>query len=219
MELVDMRDLGGVALVKGDAQVAEYRLPKDFFKNNPLEQYSAPQVFLETLAIDDDEELLRELEKRVAPIAGNIELRNESQRRLIEETDDPAALVDLMRKGINISNTSAYIKKVLMYQGECLPLLLKRYMTSGQDEFIEMSTKVLIKADELYVRQLQEMYERIRNPYARACACLVFGQRGMKDRLQFLVGEYDKFKRQYPGERFEQFPLVAIYQLSGKTVS
>ena len=89
--------LGDVTLVKGDAEVAEYKLP------NPLEQYSAPQIFLETLAIVEDEDLLSQLEKRTAPIAGDIELRTEAQRRLIEETDDPAALVDLMRKGINIS--------------------------------------------------------------------------------------------------------------------
>ncbi len=198
--------------------MAEYKLPKDFFKNNPLEQYSAPQIFLETLAIVEDEDLLSELEKRTAPIAGDIELRTEAQRRLIEETDDPAALVDLMRKGISISNTSAYIKKILIHQSECMPLLLRRYMTSGQDGFIEMSAKVLIKADEVYVRQLQEMYGQIRSPYARACACLVLGQRGMKDRLQFLAGEYEKFKRQYSEEGFEQFPLVALYQVSGRYV-
>ncbi len=195
--------------------MAKYKLPKEFFINNPLEKYSTPHIFLEYIAIGDDEEYIFDLEKRT-PLDRKIAQQNMAQRRAIEEADDPAVIVDLMRKGISVYNTSAFIRKFMAHQSECMPLLLGRYMTSGQDLFIEMAVKVLIKVDEVYVKQLREMYDQIRSPYARACACFVFGQRGMKDTLEFIVGEYEKFKRQYPDEDFDQFVLTAIYQLSGK---
>lgn len=196
----------------------EYKLPKDFFENNLIKPYSTPQFFLVTQIIEGHEMLNSKLKQLIAQFNEELTVKNEAQLRLIEETNDPAALVDLMRKKLRSPNMGTYIGKVLTYQSECLPLLLKRYLTSGQSEFIEASARVLIVADESYVRQLQEMYGRIRNPYARAFACLVFGQRGMKDLLPFLVGEYENFKRNYIDESFEQFPLAAIYLLNGKSI-
>lgn len=198
--------------------MAEYRLPKDFFEKNLIKPYSTPQFFLVTQIIEGHEELNSKLKKLIAQFDGELTEKDEAQLRLIEETNDPAALVDLMRKKLRSPNMGTYIGKVLAYQSECLPLLLKRYLTSGHDAFIEASARVLVAADESYVRQLREMYDRIRNPYARAFACLVFGHRGMKDRLAFLVGEYEKFKINYIDESFEQFPLAAIYLLSGKSI-
>ena len=198
--------------------MAEYQLPKDFFENNLIRPYSTPQFFLLTQIIEEHEELNSKLKKMIAQFNEELTAKDEAQLRLIEETNDPTALVDLMRKNLRLPNMSTYIGKVMMYQSECLPLLLKRYLTSGQDVFIEASARVLTVADESYVRQLQEMYGRIRNPYAKAFACFVFGQRGMKDLLAFLVGEYENFKRNFIGESFEQFPLAAIYLLNGRSI-
>ncbi len=198
--------------------MAEYKLPKDFFENNLIKPYSTPQFFLVTQIIEGHEKLSNKLKKLIAQFDEELTVKDEAQLRLIEETNDPTALVDLMRKNLRSPNMSTYIGKVLTYQSECLPLLLKRYLTSGHGGFIEASARVLTVADESYVRQLQEMYGRIRNPYARAFACLVFGQRGMKDMLEFLAGEYENFKRNYIDEGFEQFPLAAIYLLNGKSI-
>lgn len=198
--------------------MAEYKLPKDFFENNLIRPYSTPQFFLVTQIIEEHEELNSKLNKMIAQFNEELTAKDEAQLRLIEETNDPTALVDLMRKYLRLPNMSTYIGKVMTYQSECLPLLLKRYLTSGQDVFIEASARVLTVADESYVRQLQEMYGRIRNPYAKAFACFVFGQRGMKDLLAFLVGEYENFKRNFIGESFEQFPLAAIYLLNGRSI-
>ncbi len=204
--------------MKSGEKMAEYKLPKDFFENNLIKPYSAPQFFLVTQIIEEHERLNSKFQKLIAQFNEEAMAKDEAQLRLIEETDDPAVLVNLMRKNLRLPNVSTYIGKVLTYQSECLPLLLKRYLTSGQDTFIETSARVLVASDESYVRQLQEMYGRIRNPYARAVACFVFGQRGMKEMLAFLVGEYENFKRNYNDESFEQFPLAAIYLLNGRSI-
>ena len=60
------------------------------------------------------------------------------------------------------------------------------------------------------------MFKDIRNPYAKAHACIVFGMKNMQEKVDFLLEEYQKFSRLYPNESFEQGPLLAIYLIYNK---
>lgn len=76
-----------------------------------------------------------------------------------------------------------------MADAQAVPLLLKRYRTCALDQFIEAAMSVLAAGEKGYMQVLRDMYADIRDPYARACACLVFGMQGMED-IPFLLHEY-----------------------------
>ena len=133
--------------------------------------------------------------------------------------DSGEAIVKFMRQEHDGLTDSALCKKALTLESETVPLIMKRYMTSGQDRFIELSFQILAQADIQYTEQLFADYKSIRNPYAQAVACLLFGERGMEDAPPLLMEEYRRFQRDYPDEGFDQHPLLALYILYGVTWS
>ncbi len=97
-----------------------------------------------------------------------------------------------------------------------MPLVLRRYRTCALDQFIDAATIVFSVGEKKYAQMLREIYRDIRYPYARACACLVFGMQGMEEEIPFLLSEYRHFQQAYPKETFDQHPLLALYLLHGK---
>ena len=55
----------------------------------------------------------------------------------------------------------------------------------------------------------------IRDPYARSMACVVFGMHDCEEMIPMLLREYERFRKDYPDEEYEQGPLLALYQLYG----
>ena len=121
-----------------------------------------------------------------------------------------------MRKGYDVLVDSLLCKKVLSLIDDAGPHIVKRYKTTGQDSFIELAFRILVHADKRYAEELLGMYHDIRNPYAQAMACLLFGEHNMKSSASFLLKEYKRFQTDYPSESFDQFPLLALYILFGK---
>lgn len=195
----------------------EKRLPKGFFRANPLMDVSAAMIAYFSMTA----RLNGELEQMISETAekGIDEDRKEKirlERQHIEQTDDPAALVEFMRKGHDIFNQQLLCTKVLTLHEQTMPLLLKRYRTCMLDHFIDAATIVLATGEKKYARMLREMYADIRCPFAQACACLVFGMQEMEDEIPFLHSEYLRFQNDYPDETFHQHPLLALYILHGK---
>lgn len=197
--------------------VKEERLKESFFRENPLEPLSAALFgqFMITLFFNGK---LEEEITRLADPAVDDDRRQtiERQKTLIEQTDDPAALVEIARKGCDVFNQRLLCEKIVERQELAMPLLLKRYRTCALDHFIDTSMYVLVMTDDRYARELLDMYDQIRCPYARACACLVFGMKHMEDTMPLLLREYERFGEEYPEESFDQHPLLALYILHGK---
>lgn len=167
------------------------------------------------------EGLTEKLEQPILDIMGSSiddgrKERIRQERQSIEQTDDPAVLVEIMRKGCDVFNQQLLCTKVLDIHEQTMPLLLRRYRTCALDHFIEAATMALATCERKYVETLREMYGDIRCPYAQACACLVFGMQGMENEIPFLYSEYLRFQNDYPDETFHQHPLWALYILHGK---
>ncbi|MGN1308028.1 MAG: hypothetical protein ACI4V3_10205 [Faecousia sp.] len=193
------------------------RLPSSFFRENPLMEMSAAVVahYMITTRLTKEEE---QIDSNLAEHAID-EIRREKilqERQYIEQTDDPAVLVELMRKGHDILNRLLLCTKILSLHEQTMPLLLKRYRTCVLDSFIDAATEVLATGEKKYAQMLREMYADIRCPFAQACACLVFGMQGMEQEIPFLLSEYTRFQREYPEETYHQHPLLALYILHGK---
>lgn len=195
----------------------EKRLPNSFFRANPLEDLSVARITHLTITSGLTEELEQMLldpaEQEIAEDRREKVLR---ERQHIEQTEEPAALVEIMRKGCDILNQHLLCTKILALHEQTMPLLLRRYRTCVLDIFIDAATAVLVTGERKYAVMLREMYADIRSPFAQACACLVFGMQGMEEEIPFLLGEYERFQRECPEEDYHQHPLLALYILHGK---
>lgn len=190
------------------------RLIKAFFRENPLKPISAATLghMMITAYLDDD------LEKLIGSLADqgigdDRRQKIKRERAVIEQTDDPAALVELARKGIDLFNRMLLCQKIVERHEEAMPLLLRRYRTCALEPFIDTSMIVFAMADDRYAKELLNLYEQIRSPYAKCSACLIFGVKNMEDILPLLLKEYERFLKDYPMEDYDQYPLLAIYLL------
>ncbi len=190
-------------------------LPNGFFKDNPLERLSAAIIQHFTLTDLMEGGSFQNLTSEIAQktISEDRLLRIETERANIEQTTEAAALVEIARKGCDIFNQDFLNAKLLEHAEQTFPLLLRRYRTCALDGFIEIAVRAFYTGDMRYTQLLREMYSEIRSPYAKACACLVFGMKGMKEEIPFLYGEFLRFQAEYPDESFEQHPLLALYIL------
>lgn len=187
------------------------QLSKDFFNKNEVPAYSAANLFrfsVDILNTDIFDRFSEEAVKKGIDIVDGSE-----ELQYIEKLSSADEIVNYMRKIKSIANAPHMISKVLVCEDEAMPLVLKRYLTNAMDAFIEIAGKCFVKADIDYVRRLRNQYNDIRNPYAKAVACLVFGLKKMYEESDFLYQEYVKMKTNYPNEGFADFPLLALHIL------
>ena len=53
----------------------------------------------------------------------------------------------------------------------------------------------------------------MRSEYLKSMLCLVLGFRGDDSIIHFLMKEVERFELYYPDKRYEQGPLLALYEL------
>lgn len=193
----------------------ENRITSKFFKKNPLQHMSAAMIahFAITLYQKKEEHPITDTANKLIDDIRRCEIEQEHKR--IEQMEE-LELVECARKGCDPFNHDFLCDKIIARHEQAMPYLLKRYRTCALDGFIDTACCILASADKKYAQQLLEMYGQIRCPYAKACACLVFGMQGMKETIPLLLQEYERFQDEYPEESFDQHPLMALYILHGK---
>ena len=191
-------------------------LPKNFFKDNPLDQLSAAQIayFAMTAGF---EEKFRDIVQNVLDetLASGRKAQIAAEAAAISRLETGDEIVKFMRSDYDIANREILCKKALTMQAKVMPSMLRRLRTSFQEKFVETAVYTLAHAEQAYVDQLIEMYSEIRNPYAQSMACLVFGVQEREDTVELLLREYERLKKDYPEESYCQGPLLAIYILYG----
>ena len=193
-----------------------HRLPNSFFRENPLDETSAAMLAYAKICFEQSDAFSHEIDRLVSKhINEDRAVRIAQERQQIDQTDDPAVWIDMMRR-CDITNHKQLSEKIAANAERSMPLLLKKYGTCLQDGFIELANLVLACSDVCYTRKLRELYPQIRAPYAQAHACLTFGIQGLTQEIPFLLEQYRRFQRDYPTESFSQFPLLALYLLHGK---
>ena len=155
-------------------------------------------------------DLFRQFDK-MAKEKGIVVPDSSAEKNMIASMNDPESIVNYMRKLNAIENRHEIVEKVSEYAEATMPLILKRYLTSALDGFIETAGRCFVKNDLQYALELRKRYKEIRNPYAKAIACLVFGMKEMGDEVDFLYEEYESMHRSYPKESYADFPLLALH--------
>ena len=80
--------------------------------------------------------------------------------------------------------------------------------------FIESSAIILANSDIKYTETLWNNYNNIRSPYAKSVACVIIGDKFLKDSEEFLYNEFLSFKQKYPFETYHEAPLFMIYTIN-----
>ncbi len=187
------------------------KLDKKFFDTHKVPELSAANIF-HFSANDSLQDMFRQFD-RIAAEKGIAIRDNSNVRNSIATMTDPECIVNYMRKLNAIENRHELVEKVSEYAKTAMPLILKRYLTSALDGFIEIAGYCFIKNDLEYTIDLRQKYNEIRNPYAKAVACLVFGMKGMDNECDFLYDEYEKMRNSYSKENYSDFPLLALHIL------
>lgn len=191
-------------------------LPKNFFKKNPLNPTSAYNIALYILDPDFEEDMFNRLLDKEDETGDSSSLDQiDKEEEEIRALSDAEAVVKRMRQSIAMLNRSVLADQALSMWEETMPLILRRFRTSSQTEFIETAFHVLAEADDSVIEPLKELYPDIRDPYARSMACVVFGMHDREEMIPMLLREYERFQEDYPEEEYEQGPLLALYQLYG----
>ena len=186
-------------------------LPKNFFKDNPMDELSAARLaYTMIIAMWNDEfqngmwDVLRQTiePERIAII--------ETEKVRISNLEDGDETVTFIRKGYDIINREFLCKKILTMQDEVMPPLLRRFRTSRQDILIETVIYTLAYAAPVWIDRVIEMYPEIRSPYAQSMVCLVFGVQKREETMELLLREYERLKKEYPEESYNQGPLLAL---------
>ena len=189
-------------------------LPKNFFKNEPLEEMSTAilaHFSMTALFADQMEAAVEEILDDKLPAERKVQIA--AEKEAIAKLAGGEEAVRFIRKGFDIINRTTLCKKLLTMQEEVMPPLLRRFRTSFQDEVVETTAYCLAYGELEYVEQLKAMYGEIRNPYAQSMACLIFGMRKQEDMLPLLLREYQRMKNAHTEESLCQGPLLAIYLL------
>ena len=189
-------------------------LPKNFFKNEPLEEMSTAilaHFSMTALFADQMEAAVEEILDDKLTAERKVQIA--AEKEAIAKLAGGEEAVRFIRKGFDIINRTTLCKKLLTMQEEVMPPLLRRFRTSFQDEVVETTAYCLVYGELEYVEQLKAMYGEIRNPYAQSMACLIFGMRKQEDMLPLLLREYQRMKNAHTEESLCQGPLLAIYLL------
>ena len=192
----------------------ESLLPKNFFKNEPLEEMSTAilaHFSMTALFADRMEAAVEEILDDKLPAERKVQIA--AEKEAIAKLAGGEEAVRFIRKGFDIINRPTLCKKLLTMQEEVMPPLLRRFRTSFQDEVVETTAFCLAYGELEYVEQVKAMYGEIRNPYAQSMACLIFGMRKQEDMLPLLLREYQRMKNAHTEESLCQGPLLAIYLL------
>lgn len=191
-------------------------LPKNFFKKNPLNPTSAYNIALYILDPDFEEDMFNRLLDKEDETGDSSSLDQiDKEEEEIRALSDAEAVVKRMRQSIAMLNRSVLADQALSMWEETMPLILRRFRTSSQTEFIETAFHIFAEADDSVIEPLKELYPDIRDPYARSMACVVFGIHDREEMIPMLLREYERFREDYPDEEYEQGPLLALYQLYG----
>lgn len=192
-------------------------LPKNFFRDNPLDKMSAPLMAYFSMTAGFNEKLQNTLWNILeGDLDPERKTRIKEEQEKISRLETGEDIVKFIRNDYDVVNRDRLCKKALTMQAEVMPPLLRRFKTSLQESVTETAVYILGHAEQEYVDQLIGMYSEIRSPYAQSMACVALGVQEREDVLPLLLREYERFKREYPEESYCQGPLLAIYILYGR---
>lgn len=135
-------------------------------------------------------------------------------KELIQAEQNPEMIFQLLRKNTDLVNRGVLVKKALQFEEVLIPMVIEKLIRSNHDVFIENSIQFLARSHNDYTSLLMEKYAEIRSPYVQSLVCLIIGLRGEEDTIPWILDRFFELKNLYPGETYDQGPLLALHELN-----
>lgn len=189
-------------------------LTKKFFRDNQYMENSVQQFIYSMLLYEGIEEAASEVLMTKVGLSDERLKQINQEKELIQSEQNPEKIFQLLRKKIDGVNRVDLIKKALEFEEVLLPMVMEKLMRNYHDIFIENSIRLLARSKKDYSPVLKEQYADIRSPYVQSLVCLILGFRGHEDTIPWMLDRFYEMKKLYPGETYDQGPLLALHELN-----
>lgn len=157
---------------------------------------------------ETSEKVLELANQRVPETKVDMEMKT-----LIEQTDEPREILNLMRKELSGANRSLLRTKILKYEDALVPLIKEKCIRNKQDVFIENTLAFFMRSTNNWSDWIIETYSQFQSEYLKCMMCLVLGFRGNISMIPFLINEARRMEKEYPDETYDQGPTLAVQEL------
>lgn len=182
-------------------------LNKKFFQENIPSQMSAYSILDFTLSVNTIEEQIYKL----LPDENKAEIQAENKR--VEEEEDIDKLYNMLRKSLNATTVNIIIDKLMKQKDTIIPRLLEDLKRSGNDNFVESSARILIKSEDNYSKELENILPQIKYPYTQAVVCYVLGKIGEEEHINTIYNYFKALKGNYKNETYYEGPLLGLHEM------
>lgn len=182
-------------------------LNEKFFKANIPGQVSAFRILDVTISVDGmDAQIYKEL-----PQDKKDQMKEEN--KLAENEENIDKLYNMLRKGLFPSAVAIIASKIMSNKDEIVPRMLRDFKNSANDNFVESTARILVKAQDNYSKEIAAILPQIKYPYTQAVACYMLGKIGGEEYIETLYEYFIRLKNNYKNETYFEGPLVGLYEL------
>jgi len=205
--------------------VSNKQLLDDFFKSNTVDSETPSAQALTNFHIkigrnpdarDNIQNLVNEFTEKHKPERKEKSLLS---LRKIETATTYEQLIRIMRKGVDLMNCNLLINKVLEYEDEIVPDITKRLKTSMNDNFTELSVRILARSNINVTDEVVGYYEDMRCPYSQSLVLVLLGFIADESYIPWLIEKYDELKALYPNESYCDGAYYALYEIENRLSS
>ncbi len=180
-----------------------------FFRENPIEELSAQNFVYLSLEVEG-------LNKVAETFVRGVTDRAEDQIKEIQEENDPDKLFKLLRGGCDTLCQEALRERVLGFEDILVPRILAAYERTLNDVFAENACRILAKCKKNHSKDILEIYQNIRSPYALSLISITLGFIGNEECIPVLYEQFQEFKKSHRNETYEQGPLIGLLKLKDR---
>lgn len=189
-------------------------LTNKFFRDNPYLENSVQRFIYSMLLYEGIENAANEILMKHVGLSDDRLEQVTREKEQIQSEQNPEEVFQLLRKKIDGVNRVNLINKALEFEEVLLPMMMEKLIRSNHDIFIENSVRFLARSKTDYSPLLREKYAEIRSPYVKSLICLILGFKGAEDTIPWMLDRFFEVKKLYPGETYDQGPLLALHELN-----
>jgi len=195
-------------------------LLNNFFKKNAVDVYGAPsaQALVHfNLVMQIEPEANKEFHAVVDRMVATDQPKRVGdaliEKERIESLADYNQVIKMMRQKIDTINSDALTKKAMEFENEIVPELIKKLITSHNDVFIESAAKVMVESELDFYKELMELFDDIRNPYAQSVVLVLLGFKADETDIPWFIKKYERLKMLYPDESYCEGAYYGLYEI------
>jgi hypothetical protein len=188
-------------------------LTRKFLRDNPYLELSSQRFVYTLLCHEGFEALANETLQQHMTLSAARKSKIDSEKEMLAALSEPNEIFSLLRKDIDGFNRAFLIEKALEYEDDIFPKLIDRFIRSDHDTLIDNAVRFLAACKTDCSEVLFVRYDEIRSPYVKSLVCILLGFKAQESIIPWMMDQFQKLKKHYPDEHYDQGPLMALNEL------